>query len=299
MKELTQEQLDKLPEYKERWMAVGLSTEPINKKKAKKAVLDLYERAGEQPPKQVLFARSPSEAAKMFHELSGERVTVNDFCWGQHEAGSAAFYEFFRKETDVPDIEQIDPFIDLIRECGWCLLYDEVAIVCDRPEHIHFDDQDRLHSMDGPALGWRGGDNQIFAVHDVVVEPYVIMEPEKITVDDIESEDNAEIRRVKVEQYGQERYFADCGAKLIHEDDWGKLFRKEQPGDEPLMFVSVINSSPEPDGSFREYQIRVDPNAYGGCDTAAKAVASTWRNEDGSMMFPDWRDYTDQMQIET
>lgn len=38
-------------------------------------------------------------------------------------------------------------------------------------------------------------------------------------------------------------------------------------------------------GSFRDYFLRVDPHAYGRITTARAAVASTWRNGDGSLFF--------------
>ena len=57
--------------------------------------------------------------------------------------------------------------------------------------------------------------------------------------------------------------------------------------------MDLLNSTPEPDGTVKRYLLRVDPNAYGG--EASRfihaAVASTWRNADGSLTFSDWRDY--------
>jgi hypothetical protein len=98
------------------------------------------------------------------------------------------------------------------------------------------------------------------------------LEPEKITVEDIDSEQNIEVRRVKITQYGQEKYIMDSDAKLIHEDDWGKLYRKDLGEDEPIVMVKVVNSTAEPDGSFKDYFIRVRPDVT----TAHEAVASTF-----------------------
>jgi hypothetical protein len=56
--------------------------------------------------------------------------------------------------------------------------------------------------------------------------------------------------------------------------------------DEPLVMVKVVNSTPEMDGSFKDYFIRVDPNCRPMLDdnkfgdpqelTARNAVASTF-----------------------
>ena len=61
------------------------------------------------------------------------------------------------------------------------------------------------------------------------------------------------------------------GATLLHQDDWGQLYRAEIAGDEPLVMVKVVNSTPEPDGHFKDYWLRVPPTMQ----TAHRAVAWT------------------------
>jgi hypothetical protein len=46
----------------------------------------------------------------------------------------------------------------------------------------------------------------------------------------------------------------------LHSDETGTLYRMNVPGDEPILVVQVINSTPEPDGSFNEYFLRVPPS---------------------------------------
>ena len=53
------------------------------------------------------------------------------------------------------------------------------------------------------------------------------------------------------------------------------LYRKEFEDDEPLMLVKVLNSTPEPDGSFKSYFLRVPPTVT----TAREAVAWTFQLE--------------------
>jgi hypothetical protein len=59
------------------------------------------------------------------------------------------------------------------------------------------------------------------------------------------------------------------------------------------MMVKVVNSTQEPDGTFKDYFIRVDPNAYGGLKTARQAIASTWRDEDNCIYLERRRWFTD------
>jgi hypothetical protein len=58
----------------------------------------------------------------------------------------------------------------------------------------------------------------------------------------------------------------------MHSDEFGELYRKELAGDEPLVMVCVINKTPEPDGTYKKYFLRVPPQIT----TAKDAVAWTF-----------------------
>ena len=89
-----------------------------------------------------------------------------------------------------------------------------------------------------------------------------------------------------LERYGFERYLTDCGATPIHTDNVGALYRVELPNDEAIVAVIVNNSTPESDGSFKRYMLRVHPECrpmlangrFGDAQplTARNAVASTF-----------------------
>lgn len=98
------------------------------------------------------------------------------------------------------------------------------------------------------------------------------MNPEEITVEKIQEESNQEVRRAMIERYGQARYLKDSGAKKIHSDDWGTLWKSDVADDEPLVMVEVLNSTMEPDGSFKTYFLRVPPSIT----TARGGVAWTF-----------------------
>lgn len=155
------------------------------------------------------------------------------------------------------------------------VMYDSVCFVSDRPTVLTVDDQGRLHNESGPAMQYADG-YCLYSWKGRVVDwkqAHVIEKPETITVAEIETEANQEIRRVMVERYGQERYIKDSGAQKIHEDDFGTLYRKEMAeGDEPLVMVKVTNSTIEPDGTWKDYWLRVPPDTK----TAREGVAWTF-----------------------
>ena len=189
--------------------------------------------------------------------------------YGQHDAAWLAFYLVFRGL--VPAVDKLDGLERSARASSWWWPYAGAVILTERPTVLCRDDRGRLHSPDGPAILYPDGWG-IWAWHGVRLPRHVIEQPATITVKEIEAEGNAEIRRVMVERYGQARYLLDSGAKLIHSDEFGTLYRKEQEGDEPLVMVKVVNATREPDGSFKDYWLRVDPRVR----TAREAVAWTF-----------------------
>jgi hypothetical protein len=139
------------------------------------------------------------------------------------------------------------------------------------------------------------------------VPQWVIEQPDALTVARIESERNAEVRRVLIEHYGWQRYIRDCGAEVVDSVPeshaiaafrGARLLRKELPGEpEPLVYLEMRNAAPGADGADTRHLERIDPYAYDGdagrlCHAA---MASRWRHRDSSgqlaLTFARWQDY--------
>jgi hypothetical protein len=184
---------------------------------------------------------------------------VGDSGYGQHDASWLACYEYFREVCGLTaQTDKLSSMTALARHANWWLPHKHICWVSERHHILHRDERGRLHNIIGPALvypdGWA-----IYAVHGVRIPAAIIEEKDKISIKEIDKEQNAEIRRVMVELYGQSRYLLDSGAIKVHSDDCGTLFRKEIPGDEPLVMVKVVNSTAEPSGERKDYFLRVHP----------------------------------------
>ena len=204
------------------------------------------------------------------------RDSLGSEWWGQHEAYWISFYLFCRDvlgtKYNAKRSRQLDMWRDIAQSCCWWWCYENYVVISERPTVCRMTEQEgRLHCADGPALAFGDG-YSLYRWHGVAVPDDVIMHPETITVARIDAETNAEVRRVLMERYGESRYLADSGAAPIHTDGYGTLFRKEIPGNEPLVMVRVINSTPEPDGHKKTYMLRVPPTI----ETAHAAVAWTF-----------------------
>jgi hypothetical protein len=165
--------------------------------------------------------------------------------------------------------------LELARAVGAWWALDGLALVCERPRTLAIDERGRLHSDVGPAAAWADG-FAVWAQHGVMVPDWVVLDPGRITVEGIDDEDNAEVRRVMIERFGAERLIREGGAKLEHEDETGRLWsrrlRNQGWREEPVVMVEVVNSTPEPDGSRKTYHLRVPPTMR----TARQAVAWTF-----------------------
>jgi hypothetical protein len=188
---------------------------------------------------------------------------------GNQWSGWVAFLSFFRYVAELPiDYSAWEHYEKAAVHAGPRYTHAKFCIVSDRPEVLLVDEQNRPHCTTGPFCRWRDG-SALYAVHGVRVPWTVIEQRDKITVSQVDAEPNTEVRRVMLELYGEARYLQDSGAKPVHTDSFGTLYRKEIPGDETLVMVRVLNSTSEPDGSFKPYFLRVPPTIK----TAHEAVA--------------------------
>jgi hypothetical protein len=191
------------------------------------------------------------------------RLILLDAVLGQHDAPWLAAFP-----TDRGPLRGL---AEVCRSAGWWWPFREVAVVCERPAALHRDEAGRLDRGDGPALAYPDG----FALHawrGMPVPAAFLAELPSLTPDRIRAEENAELRRVMLEYYGYERYLTDSGARPVHRDETGTLWRIDLDGDEPVVMVEVLNSTPEPDGTRRTYWLRVPPSTR----TARAGVAWTF-----------------------
>lgn len=213
---------------------------------------------------------------------TGVRSAWRNNLGGVPQASWHAYASFFREVCNLElqgDLwEREKAFADAQLSAGGWWPHRQFVIVSERASEICLEPGrnggriHRLHSESGPAIAYPDGWGLYFW-HGVPVPEHVIKgEFDHV---DIDREPNAEIRRCMIEKYGADRYLAEAGAREVHRDDWGTLYRRELPGDEDLVMVEVVNATPGPDGSFKSYWIRVPPQVR----TAHEAVAWTFGKE--------------------
>jgi hypothetical protein len=100
---------------------------------------------------------------------------------------------------------------------------------------------DQLHRIDGPAMEWEDGSKEWYIngqrhredgpacegadghkewyLNGVNVPKYVVLQPEKITLERIFKAKNNEVRSIMIERYGWQRYLVESDAKMLDKRD--------------------------------------------------------------------------------
>ena len=101
----------------------------------------------------------------------------------------------------------------LFESCGnWIYPCEEIAIICDRPRILSFDNQQRLHAEGAPAIQFADG-YSLYAYHGVTLpEKYGHIHPNQWQTSWLLEEENAELRRVLIQGIGYERIASELGA---------------------------------------------------------------------------------------
>lgn len=208
-------------------------------------------------------------------------VAVSTHWFGPWDMYDLLLYDFARQHTESvkygePNDSQATAWLSLARHAAAYEFRAGVCFVCEHPSQLSLDNRSNAHRENGPAMEFSDGWN-VYAWHGRRVPSEIIEHPERITVRQIEKERNIEVRRIMMQRYGERKFFVDSGALEVHKDKFGTLYRKEMEGDEPLVMVKVMNSTPEWDGSHKDYFIRVPP----AITTAKAAVAWSFNLDSG------------------
>ncbi|WNI14117.1 DUF6745 domain-containing protein [Actinacidiphila sp. ITFR-21] len=197
-------------------------------------------------------------------EQAAARLLLLDAVLGQQDAAWLCAF-------DTSAGGRLDGLAEVARTAGWWWPYERTVVVCERPMELHRDEAGRLDRSDGPALAFPDG-FALYAWRGMPVPAGFLRELAALTPERIRAEQNAELRRVMLEHYGYDRYLDESGAVPVHKDETGVLWRIALAGDEDMVMVEVVNSTPEPDGTSRTYWLRVPPRTR----TAKEGVAWTF-----------------------
>jgi len=99
---------------------------------------------------------------------------LNNFCYGNNDAHWLGFYEYFKDVCNlIEETKMLEGLWLAAKSMHWYLPYKNICIVSNRPEHISFNSNNKLHNDMGPAIRYRDGFS-IYANNGAVIEPFKI-----------------------------------------------------------------------------------------------------------------------------
>jgi hypothetical protein len=159
---------------------------------------------------------------------------------------------------DHPDYEKLrTPFLAIHEAlCAGMFAYwitpDKVFAVI--TPVLKFDNEERLHSLDSPAVAW--ADEEYYFIEGVRVDEQIVMFPETQTLAQIEKEGNEEVKRIRINQFGWRRYLVESNAQILDVkivgDRWIESLMKTQSG-----MTALCTYDPS---TGRPYVLEVDPD---------------------------------------
>lgn len=180
--------------------------------------------------------------------------------------------------------QQFLPILEAVEHGLWMYYQTDTDVVWLPQPTIRKNARRQLHCENAPAFELP--DEVLYFWNGILVPEQVVMNPEGITAKIITEESNAEVRRVMVERFGAERYIRELGAKELNRDQYEDILYRINLNGEPLLVLRVLNPTPLPDGTRKEYFLWCDAElrpikngrAIGSPQslTAWNAVAASW-----------------------
>lgn len=116
-----------------------------------------------------------------------------------------------------PDVSAwSEPLLNAFYGGCWFLFWTPTCLYWTRKSTVvteQFGQGRRLHCESGPACA--NEIENLYFWHGVLVPAYAVVEPLLITLEEIESEKNEEVRRVLTERFGWSRYITETNAQCV------------------------------------------------------------------------------------
>jgi hypothetical protein len=142
---------------------------------------------------------------------------VNSCFFGQHEwwVPQYLFPRIYLGAEYAPEAtEIIDTWEVLSRNCGWWGCFPEAVICVEKPIEQNRNAEGQISSDTGPALLYEDG-MALWLMDGMRVDEQIIMRPETQTIEQINREENQDLRAVRIERYGWVNYLMNTNSKVI------------------------------------------------------------------------------------
>lgn len=192
---------------------IGIQTNRTDEEAAERAIETIWKDMGHEKPR-IERAPSPMGAMELAARLTGSQgikdLPFYNSSWWQAWAG---WYEGAKAIGVEFNKEKYEKLRNWCLHCTFVVPYDELCVYSDRPVSIKWDDS-QLHCEDGPAILYSDGWS-VWSIRGVRVNEQIVMRPETQTIQQINSEKNEEVRRIRIDRFGWMRYLEESESVVI------------------------------------------------------------------------------------
>lgn len=281
IKQLTPEQEAKIPEYVERGLKVGLSTEPINKTEVESAMNSLYKAHGYAEPR-IYYARSPREGMAMTQALRenglmdteqlAEIIKHQKTTWqpgaiyGNQDLEWLYLYKFINDELPVEKFNgPLEETLRVAELCGWYWPHDNYVVVTERP--VKYSSKNNvLHCEDGPAIEYSDG-YAVYVLNGVRMSGVEHLMSKDANPKDILNVKNAEQRAELIKLFGIDKLFYELNPQKLDTYEGYELYSVMVYEGIPRIYLKMNNPSVD--------EVHIEA-VHPDCTTVKQALA--WRN---------------------
>jgi hypothetical protein len=228
---------------------------------------------------EALLVEYKSEIDNLRYYLS------SDFLYSYWLQGSLAYAEAcIAHDIDV-DMESVELLRDFGQMISCAIVYDGVAIVSENPVEVHWDAENEcLNNPKGPAIRYKD-DFSVWAIGGVIVDEQIVMRPETQTLEQINSEEDQEVKRLRITGYGWDKYCQEMNAtvldvKTVQLPNTNSMWMESLMGLENMKVLFTYDPS-----TGRPYALEVDPRCN-TCEEAQEYLASPGEALEGCSFRP-------------
>jgi len=214
---------------------------------------------------EVIICESPVACVDACPDLS--QFSKYWFLW---YCSYVVMYEFARDIGLEMDEDKLETFLLWNRCCPFVLFNEKTVYVSRKPEELHFNDAQQPHNEEGPTCRYPDGWST-WAINGVDVDEQIVMKPETQTIEQIRGEENEEIKRIRIERYGWDKYFDKINAELVdsrsNDVERTKEFLFRSKDDNMTALLCICPST------RKEFALEVPPETE-TCEAAQKWLSS-------------------------
>jgi len=240
---LIAEQEALLPVYTEKWLDIGLSTEPTSYDGVVDAAARAYAEAGLKAPRVELFP-SPfalKEAAKKY--IGDEPIR---WFFGQHEAPWFGWYDYLYEACHLQYIEKMHGLSGLVQHGGWGVMLDDVYLCAERTSAVVMNAEHICHNPHRQAISYPDG-NGVYILNGIRMEEWMVMtSADELTGSRILGVSNVDQRREIIRRLGIERVLEKIPHTVLettHDGMYSLLECDLTPSHSAAKFLKMRNPS--------------------------------------------------------